>query len=482
MKKSIAISLFTCCALGLGLSQTVASRNSKADTVGVPQVLDTAHNILASASPEVRIDVLADMVVIANRTKDPHTKEWLEEVERLAERDSDSCRRTRYQARMIEIVYARDPRAALDKLARTDSACPAPLSSVAAVVFPAVFKLCAAECLEDMISTADHLGRLGSYPFVAMLALGQQLKNGEPAANRVFMEALSGYKNVSVLNWSAHRSFLVLVERERTSVSKPAVVEAITAAIMRIKDETTDAGLQHVTLAQNEGAQLYSDRDVVVSELYRLAESVDAGLAKKVIERWPDAPNIKVDESKMTAGVATGGKGPLPKSAQLFLEIAQAKGRLADSGVTGVQNSGLTAPARVALLAWRASEAFSKDQTSASAFLNAAADGLDKLDDPLSKVLTAPYVVDAAIKCGDPNVASKAAQLQFDAALPLLRELQADKPTPLTQTPLYWPLRQTVKALRDLPLAIACIKDIRDDELRARLLVAAAESLSQPSH
>jgi hypothetical protein len=480
MKRSIALAVFTCSLVGLGLAQTGASPSTQTDASNVPQLLEMAHNLLQSVPPETRIDALADLVVVANRTKDLRADTWLGEVERLAERDTDPCRRARYQARMIEVVNTRDPRAALERLRRTDATCPDPLSSAATVVFLAAFKMCAAECVEDLTGTADHLGQLGSYPFSAVAALGQQVKAGEPTATRLFMNAVSAYKNASTLNWRAHRSFLSLVERQRNSVAKPAVVEAVSAAIARIGDSHADAGLQHVMLAENETARQYTDHDIAISELYRLAEAVDDGLAKKVVERWPDAPRIKIDDSKMTSGVAIGGEGPLPKSAQLYLEIEQAKRGFADSSATDIQKSGFSGTATIALLAWRASVTFPKDHASALQYLESAADRFGRLDDRMSKVLAAPYLVEAAVTCGDMKIASSTAQLQFDSALRLLRELQAEKPTPITQTPLFWSLRQTVKALRDIPSVLACLQGVQDDELRARLIIAATDSVSQP--
>ncbi len=482
MNRFIAVALFTCCAhlATFALPQNPGTPASQDGSAGVEQALQLAHRSLASVPDDARIDALAELVTVASRTKNPHTKEWLTEVDQLAQRDNDLCRQARYQARMIQVINNGDPRAALDRLAQSDSTCPDALSTVASRVFPAMYKQCAARCADALAATADHLGQLGSYPFGAVYALSEQLKAGEPAASLMFMRALAAYRNSSVLSWRAHRDFLALVERQRTYVPRPAVVEAVSAAINRISSERTDTGLQHLRLAGKEGAQVYNDRDDVVSELYRLAAAVDDGLAKQVVERWPNAPKIKIDNSKMTAGVSTGNAGPLPKSAQLFLEVEQAKQHLADSDLASLRSSGLTAPARVAMLAWRASNAFSVDQLSAAAFLKAAADGLDKLDERMSQVLTAPYVVEAAVACGDLELASKIAQLQFGTAMALLREIRGEKPMPVSQTPVYFPLRDTIIALRDLPLAITCLGAIEDNELKARLLVAAAESLSRP--
>jgi hypothetical protein len=238
MNKFIAVAVYTCCAevLGLALPQALTSPSKLPENVTVAAVLETAHQTLASLPSEVRIDALADLVVVANRTKDPHATEWLTEVDQLAESENNPCTRARYQAKMTEVVNSRDPRAALDRLTRTNSTCSSAFATVASIVFPAVLKLCATQCTDDVAAAADHLGDLGNYPFAAVLALFQQLRFGEPAANRLLVNALSQYKNAPVLSWRAHGDFLALVDRGRASAPNAVMVEAVSTAIRRISD------------------------------------------------------------------------------------------------------------------------------------------------------------------------------------------------------------------------------------------------------
>lgn len=466
--------------LGLGVSQTLPGPSSASNRVDTADLLETAHGLLVSVPADIRIDALAELVTVASKTKNPHTNEWLQEVEQLAEIQNDSCRRARYQARIIEVVNASNSGAALKRLAQANNACSEPLANAAATVFGAAIKECGGKCIDDVLAAAEHLGQLGSYPFTAMVSVAQQVGTEGEAARRIFMTTLSHYKRASNPSWRAHRSFLSFVERHRSSVSREVVIDAVSLAITRIRDQRDGAGLQYVSVLESGATRQHSDRDGVLRQLYGLAKNVDENLANKVIEQWPDvARHSPPADAKASAGVAVGGSNPLPRSAELTLGVERLKPRLGDVSADEIKNFPVDVATRIALLSLRASQVFQKDPAAASRLLGSAARELDKLEDRMEQVLVAPYLVEAAVKCEDSTIASKTAELQFDNALTLLRELRREKATPLIQTPVYWPLKQTVMALRSRELAMPPIDGVRDDELKSRLLVALAESLSR---
>lgn len=480
MLRAVAIVLFSAAMLfNRSVAQEPQSETRSAVRVN-QELLETAHRILEELPADTKRDVLSDLVSVGSKAEHPDTDKWVTELEALVREDNDDCRQARFEAKIIQSVSLHDPAAALARIVAVGPGCPEPIAAVASSVFLAVVQRYGDARNDELIAAASHLGSLGSFPFAALSVLSQRLKPDDPGSPRVFLTAVEEYKNANKLNWREHRSFLYIIEHSASSVSRQNQIDALTLAVNRIADSANDSGLVQLGVSSDSSRiQTGTERDEVLRRVLALAQSIDAGLAKKILEKWPDVrskPNAAA-ENKPFVGIMTGRNAQLSKSSELFLEVERLKPRLATIQESELQSTAISAPTRVALLSVQASELCGKDAGGGSSSLGSAVENLKKIKDGIEVVIAAPYVVRAAVQCAHPEIASASAELQFDRALSVLRELQKDKPTVLTQTPIYSPLRETVSALHDPVLGMTCINEVADAELKSRLLIELANSL-----
>jgi hypothetical protein len=450
-------------------------------------LLDRAHSSIASLPQNVRLDALADLVGVAAKVNSSHVAEWISEVDRIAAAEPDPCRAVRYRGLMTEIVSARNPEAALQRLRSSSGPCNSFTGSlVAGHVFRAMFAKYRLQSIDEIIQAADSLGSLGYYPYSGVASIYKQAATGDRvAATRMFLQAILSYKNAPALEWRVHSSFLKLVQEARDCAPREALQEAVQLAFSRMseKKENSDTGAQQLTLTKDAGPQAHTERDDAISQLYAVALAVDPSFAKRVLEHWPQAAAQPASNEGFVAGVAMapGSKG-MPKSAQRFLEIQQARQRLANvSSLKDLQSVAMAPALEVAVLADRASSQCSKHSSAGKDFLAAADTALRKVEDPEERLSGAAYVGAAATDCKEPEIAGHAIEVAFTAGLPLIREQAQQADFVLTRSSTYSRLRRAVVAVgSDRHLALPYIDKLQNnDELQARLLVAIVESSAQ---
>jgi len=440
---------------------------------------------MVSLAPTPRLDALAELVDVAARSNDPHVRDWMEEVDRMAAAEADPCLAGEYRGQMTEILNRRDPDAALQRLRNSSGGCNSSAGPfVAGQVFRAMFAKYRLQSIDGIMQAADRLGSLGQYPYSGISSIYKQIADQDKvAAARMFLQATLNYRNAPELEWAVHTSFLSLVQQANDSVSRESLLEAVQLAVNRMseKKDNSDAGARQLTLTREAGLRSHTERDDAVSQLHRVALAIDPLVAKRVLEHWPEAAAKPARDEGFVAGVGMlPGTTGIPKTAQRFLEIQQAQQRLANSPLRALQESTASAGVKVAMLANRASFECEKDLDAGRDFLQAADITIGKIADPEERLDATIYVAEAAMRCKATKIAASALENAFSTGLRLIREQAEQTDFELTRSDTYFQLRRTVLAVGvDRQLVLPYIDKLQNDELRARLLTAIVESALQ---
>jgi hypothetical protein len=350
--------------------------------------------------------------------------------------------------------------------------------------------------LGDIEHHAVHIGKTGEYPYHGMGSIIQKLdvRNGhQDAMNLIFGEALKFYSESKPKFRNRDSEFLGFLQAVVDKVSDPTLVHAaISELVTHLKSPTVqnDVSFQAEYRTANGDVVRFSDRNK--SLLFRavtLIRKQDPKLAKSIADEYPELKNAGEGMTYISGGVIEGSVSPDQAAAMRarmrqisLLSVIQAKQRnnpvealdltneLSDPGLKLIGVSDVL-PGLMRVDAPAASAIYAERRTQ----LQEVADDQQRL-----QVLVALAKAAWAVK--DDGDFKAFASRAFEQGSEMYREDYRQRPE------LRADLRRGYAELKDivrfatahnLNWAVDRIHSIQNVELRAHLLVFAAEGLAQ---
>lgn len=435
------------------------------------------------------------------------TRSWSRELFRSALVLPQSWNKAAFQKNSLEALAIVDPLAAFQLLPKVDAPEtggpnePAEdlRASAAQKIFPLFWDLKGKPGLEAIKSEARAIGAGGEYPYIAMGQISTKLANQKDTTDVqiIFREALDFYDTGPRVR-SANKEFIYYLESDWEYLPASLREEALRVVVghlTRKEERNADPAIMHVhRVTTDKGTLSFHDEGIgLLNGLLPKIRELDPDWAKGLEDEHPElkqpAAGAKVEYSSEATIIntteATADQVNASVNDRLQAGIlSRVRQQAADDPyrAAGLLSSLSNPEFQVEALASLAKGFANKDPQHAAELLASAQTATDKLPLDMSKLGALASIAEAAVALGDFPRVNEVTEEAFDLGEELLsEELDTHPGQTVFASETFEELSGLTRlaAQVSLPSTMLRLDHLKNETLRAYLLIAAAEGMQQ---
>ncbi len=487
------------------LSQDAQADENDAEQSGpTPKsVLARAYDISRDLPPDTRAGVLSLLVPAAGQLMVKQGKQWADELFALADDlPPGSVQQRTAQSSAIVAVARFDVNHAAELLAKMPAA-PAEQatpgmdrrSMAARTIFQEMLSQRGMAALDDIRQQARQLGETGQYPYAALVPIlfrrNMEDENAETLRS-LFAEALDYYRrsSVTVSNENEFTVFLrAAADRVPPDLARDAAQE-IASHLVRVADLARNDSMTYRANTTQGLIDYGNPAQPLARDMLDLLRTLDARLADSLASKVPslDQPAPGFDYGLYVpqpgSGPAGGQSTGLPNQARRAATMSrvQSLARRDPKAALAVAQNISDPQIRASALASLASR-FGGDSQQSRSIFEQAEKAADAIDSASGKVAAYQSVAVAASGVGDSVTARDVVQRGFamlDSVIRQQDDVHPERRQANARTGYGFSGLARVGARFIPEYTLAAIENLSDPEVRAYLLIAAAQGLRPP--
>ncbi len=459
-------------------------------------LLERSYSIGETLPPSERAKVLPRQILAATSIHPELAVKWAEDALQFAQELPAGADRAAIYANAIPALVDKDPARALEVFhslppeeaftAGSSDPVFAAFNTPVRRLFSRIVQEKGEEGVELIRQEAQRLAQTTYYPYSAVLAAIRELKTDDKAVREnLFADALAAYRQGN-RSLASDSEFARMLVTEWSGVPRTLAREAFNAVATNLlaRAEEEDQQASSTTMSPPAGStQVRGSADRVLLRLMPLIRIVDPELQQKIQQARPDIAR---------AMQATGGRGiqrfasdrpgggaspPFAQQQQLLQSFAQYNQARRNPSQALTASQALTDPlARTLTLVGAAAGMARRDRAAADSILEEAARTAERIQDPAQQLEAAAMIADAAGQLESKALLRSALERGFNAAEIL--EESGSEPDPRGRFTLQRLVRTGFQ--QDPQLALAFIDRVRIPQMKAGLLVDAAQATFRP--
>jgi len=468
------------------------------------RVLQESYQTSRNFEPEQRAWLLFRLAKAAVRKSPATSRSWSKEMFRLAVSLPPTWNKLALEKNAIVTLSQTDPGEAIrlfrsmdDPIPMANGSLPEDVRSEAAgVVFQHLLNIQKGpRGLEVIGQIAEHLGETGEYPYAAVTPIIKQLaRNNESKAQAFYLQALLYYRRGAKF-LDENRMFIQFLQDVKEQLPRAQLRQGLEAVVSRLLEQKPPADSNQryraQVLTKNGVVEFRDPSDQMLFELLPLVRELDSDWAETLIQRRPALSKVAnaagpVQRMESSTIFAASGEGDVSAAEQSAIE----EGRLYNIRKIARETpdealslaSTLTVPALQAQ-AWAeiATSIASKDRDRALILIGKVRDTTERLKDQLDIVGVLSELSEAAAAAGDRRALQESLEQGIDLGGEIFEQDLTAHPGKLAYN--VDGFDELVKlcevgAKYEPTYTLSRVRQIRDDLLRAHLLVSVAEGLT----
>ncbi|HVZ61995.1 MAG TPA: hypothetical protein VG892_14520 [Terriglobales bacterium] len=455
-------------------------------------LLERSYGMGSLLTPEARAKILPRQIQVAGMIDPDLAVKWAEDALQFAQELTPGADRAAIYGSAIPALVEKDPELALEifqSLPPEDS--PASSAGNAATPFSPVRRLFSAivqkkgaEGIAMIRQQAQRLAQTSYYPYSAVMGSFNQLRSDDGTTREeIFSEALAAYSQSS-RSAASDNDFALMIFQESPRTARPLVKAALNGLAVNLlarADQEDQAGSSTTTSATATTASSQGSADRLLLRLQPMMAKYDPELNQHILEARPSLARGGPSSSypppmRQPPGAGTGdssrGVDALSASPNLqsYAQYSQAR-RNPSQAIASSQS--LTDPlARTLTLVGAASGLAGKDRATATSALEEAVRAAADIKDPAQQLQAATAIASATGPIQSTSLLRSALESGFNA-METIQQSGADDDSRSTSN-----LQRLIRSgfQQDAPLALSFIEQVRAPELKAGLLIDAAQS------
>ncbi len=467
-------------------------------------LLQESYQTSRNFEPEQRAWLLFRLAKAAVHKSPANSRSWSKELFSLAASLPPTWNKLAFEKNAVVTLFQTDPKEAIrlfrnmdDPIAMASGALPEDVRSEAAqVAFQQLLIIQRGRRgLNTIEQIAQHLGETGEYPYAAVTPIVKQLALTDAARSQAFyMQALQYYRRGSKF-LDENRMFIQFLQNLKEQLSRGQLRMGLDPVVTRLLEQKSAAESNQRYRAQvstTKGVVEFRDpSDQMLFELLPLVHEVDSNWAEDLMQRRPILSKMASTAGPvqhMESSTVFGGSGA--GDALAAEQSAIEEGRLYNiqkiGGTRPDEALGLASTLTVPSLqaqAWAeiAAAVATKDRDRALILIDKARDATGRLKDQLDILRVLSDLGEAAAAAGDEKVLRESLEQGIDLGSEIFEEDLIAHPGALAYnvdgfdeiTKL-----SEVGAKYEPTYTLSRVRQVREDLLRAHLLVSVAEGLA----
>lgn len=499
----LKLSVLASAVLASALCCSAAERKTDSPASSSLELLHESYQSSRNFQEEQRAWLLLRLSKATVRLSPPDSRSWSDELFNLALKLPPSWNKVALQKNAVATLSEIDPSRAIqlfhvmdDPIPMANGSLPEDVRSDAArIVFQRFWTYKGRKGLPQIERVAALLADSGEYPYAAMVPIIKRLAESDSTkAQELFAQALTYYRRGSMF-LDENRVFIRFLQELRVQARPTQLREALEVVANRLLEQKPPADSKQSYRGQvftKGGAIEFRDpADQMLFEILPLIREVDSDWANRLVQRRPALSQtagavgpVEHSASTTTFGIASGEN--VSPSEQAGIEegrlytVHELAAERPDEALTVA--STLTLPAfRAQAWADIAAALASKDRDRALALIDKAREVAASLRDQLDVLRVLSVLCDAGGQVGDRRVLQESLEQGLDLGEEIFNEDLAAHPGKLAyNVDGFDELTKLVQVggKYDTDYTVNYVRQIRNELLRAHLLVSVAEGIS----